>query len=202
MKECVKTIRKTAGIAVLTGILLLAGSAAGELSTNLQVRKEINPNNKKVATQTYVDKDGNPTIADDKGYATVRYTYATGNQIAETAFLDAQGKPVESIDGYAVMKCQYSGKNLAKTEYFDAKGRPVNGPEGYARKETKYWYKKHNSTWEYDADGNPVNLHRISEFKNTNHPSLMTSDSWYDADNNPAAGPCLLYTSPSPRDRG
>ena len=41
MKECVKTIRRTAGIAMLTGILLLIGSAAGELSTNLQVRKEI-----------------------------------------------------------------------------------------------------------------------------------------------------------------
>ena len=58
---------------LLTGIALLfalAGSAA-ELSTNLHTQTEYNRDNKKPERVTYVDAEGNPVIADDKGYATI-----------------------------------------------------------------------------------------------------------------------------------
>ena len=45
--------------ALLLGMLIfLLGSAAAELSTNLQVRTETDPDNRFVITRTYVDKDG------------------------------------------------------------------------------------------------------------------------------------------------
>ena len=54
--------------------MLISGGAAGELSTNLQVITEMNPRNHMTAQMTYIDDEGNPTVPDDKGYATVRYS--------------------------------------------------------------------------------------------------------------------------------
>ena len=151
-------------VLMVTGTFVMVAGAAAELSTNLQVRTELNPYNKKVATATYVDAEGNPVVPDDKGYASVHYTYGTDSLVVETTFTDAEGYVCNCNDGYAVVKYAYSVRNLARTEYFDVYGNPVNGPEGFAKKETKYWYNKHQTTYEYDADGNVVNLHRVSEF--------------------------------------
>ena len=170
-------------------LVLLVATAIGELSTNLAIQKKMNPNNKKVESETYVDASGNAVIADDKGYATVKYTYVTGNRIGKTEYLDASGKLINNIDGYAQKICVYGIGGLKEEEYLDASGKRVNGPDGYAFQETKYIYGKHVSTWQYDADGNPANLHRISEHGDKNRPSLITKDGWYDVDGNPAAGP-------------
>ena len=137
-------------------VLLLTAEAAAEVSTNLSVRKEINPGNKRTASETYTDAEGNPVIADDKGYATVRYTYTTGNRIGRTEYLDTEGNLVNNRDGYAQEVCVYGVGGLTRKEYLNAAGESVNGPEGYARQETKYTYGKHVSTWQYDADGNPA----------------------------------------------
>ena len=72
----------------LVVLVLVAAAAFGELSTNLGIQKKLNPNNKKVESETYVDASGNAVIADDKGYATVKYTYVTGNRIGKTEYLD------------------------------------------------------------------------------------------------------------------
>lgn len=172
-----------------TGLILLAGSAYAELSTNLQIRKETDPKNRKISTWTYIGRDGNPAFADDKGYAAVRYTYKEGKLAELTEYLDLDGKLINNIDGYAMKTCTYSGKKLTETIYMDSRGYQVTGPEGYARKNTKYWYNKHHTTWEYDPEGNPVNLHRITEFCGDEHPSLIRNDSWYDTEGNLAAGP-------------
>ena len=174
---------------LLSALILLAGTACAELSTNLLIRKKMNPGNKKIESETYTDAAGNPVIADDKGYATVKYTYITGNKVGKTEYLDTEGNLVNNADGVAQKIDVYGVGGLTKTRYLDAEGNPVNGPEGYARKESKYIYRSHVSTWEYDKDGNPVNLHRISEHGIQDKPGLITKDGWYDAEGNPAAGP-------------
>ena len=77
---------------IMLGMLVfLLKSAAAELSTNLQIRTEEDPANRFIVTQTYLDKDGNPVIADDKGCAAIRYTYKERNQPGKTEYLDAEG---------------------------------------------------------------------------------------------------------------
>ncbi len=167
---------------------LLIHTASAELSTNLGIQKTMNRNNKKIESETYTDAAGNPVTADDKGYATVKYTYTSGNRISKTEYLDPSGNLTNSVDGVAQIIYTYAVGGLAKTEYLNAAGQPVNGPEGYALQETKYTYGKHKSTWEYDANGNPVNLHRISDHMK-NKPGLIVKDGWYDTAGNPAEGP-------------
>ena len=53
-------MKKTLGGLLLLLLLLLAGSALGEISTNLRKETTYNPDNKKVATETYLDDNGNP----------------------------------------------------------------------------------------------------------------------------------------------
>ena len=68
-------MKKLIGVLMVLAVLLIVGTARAELSTNLKTVKVLNRQAKnKPATETYVDADGNPVIADDKGYATVRYT--------------------------------------------------------------------------------------------------------------------------------
>ncbi len=174
---------------LLVMLVFLLGSAAAELSTNLRIQTETDPDNRFIVTQTYLDKDGCPAVADDKGCAAIRYTYKETNLPGRTEYLDAEGNLTNNIDGYAVLVNIYSGKRLLETDYLDADGNPVNGPEGYARQEINYHLGRHLTTWEYDTEGNPVNLHRISEFNNKEYPGTMTRDGWYDADGNPAVGP-------------
>lgn len=172
-------------------VCLFAGTAWAELSTNLSVKIEYNKNNKQlVASRTYVDEEGNPVIASDKGYATITYKYGTKNVVKKTEFLDEKGNPVDCLDGYCTKVCSYSGTTLTKTSYFTAAGDPAMGPDGYSVQKIKYNEKgKHLSTWEYDTEGNPVNLHRITEYMGGNLPNAVRSDSWYDAEDNLADGP-------------
>ncbi len=121
----------------LFGVLLGVSGAQAELSTNLQIRTELNPYNKKVSVATYIDAEGNPTVPDDKGYAAIHYIYGTDSLVVETNFTDAEGRVCNCVDGYSKVKYAYSVRTLARTEYFDAKGNPANAPESYTKNETK-----------------------------------------------------------------
>lgn len=69
-----------------------------------QVKKTFNQYDQ-VLTETFVNDAGEPVIADDKGYCTIRYTYNNLNLLKTTEFLNLQGELVTSLDdGYAV--CQ------------------------------------------------------------------------------------------------
>ena len=73
-------MKRLIGLFLVLGALFLAGQAGAELSTNLKIVAVPDRTAKnKPATETYVDADGNPVIASDKGYATVRYTYEGKN---------------------------------------------------------------------------------------------------------------------------
>ena len=171
-------------------LFLLFGSASAELASNLKVRTDYNPKNRKlVEAKTYVDDDGNAVVASDKGYATIRYTYTTYNLVSKIELLDEKGKPVTGAEGYAVCTKVYTDRRLAEQSYFDAAGKPVIGPEGYSRQVTKYQNGKHKSTWRYDTAGNPIGTHQITEYEQVGQYERVSSDSWYDAENNLAAGP-------------
>ena len=147
-------------------------------------------NKKLVESKTYVDDAGNPVIASDKGYATIRYAYGTGNKVVRTELLDTEGNLITGNDGYAVITRKYNVKKLLTEQcYFDEKENPVTGPEGYARLESKYEYNQHLNTWQYDPEGNPVGWHRISEYGLSERYTKLMSDSWYDPEGNPMPGP-------------
>ena len=183
-------MKRLIGLILVLGTLALAGQAGAELSTNLKIlavpdRAVRN----KPATETYVDAEGNPVIASDKGYATVRYTYEGKNhRIAMIELLDMEGYLINGRDGYARIERKYDigGRRMREQRYYDADGNPVNGPEGYARHEEKTAAGKYKEIWEYDADGNPVNNHEVILY---DAGTRIKSDSWYDVNNMPVAGP-------------
>ena len=172
---------------MLVMMLLVPVMAGAELSTNLRVETVMLQNNQRlVSTKTFVDDGGNPVIPSDMGYATLKYSYTTGNRVSREDYLDPQGKPINNAEGYAAKTTRYSAGKVTETAYFDQDGKPVNGPDGYARQESKYRGRKHQSTWNYDQDGKPVGSHRITEY----YPnSQVKSDTWYDEENNLATGP-------------
>ena len=173
---------------LLTAVaLLLWGAATAEISTNLRVETEYRMHTQLVR-ETFVDDAGNPVVAEDKGYATVRYSYG-GKLVTGIEFLDAEGKPVNSTEGYSRITKVYNRKVLREQRYFDKDGNPVNGPEGYATMVTKGEWGDKQVTWQYDKDGNPVNLHREVVYTKYGRYHLIISDSWYDTNDHPAAGP-------------
>ena len=178
------------GAALLLWIALFMGAASAELSSNLKMETVYSTRNPKlVASKTYVDDRGNPVIATDKGYATIRYSYTTRSLVSMIELLDEKGNLINGADGYAVCKTEYSVKRLAKQSYFGADGKPVTGPEGYHLQETTYNGGRHQTTWQYGPDGKPVGIHRITEYVRVGKIDRVASDTWYDVDNQLAAGP-------------
>ena len=178
-------------ICLAIGCLLLTGQAWAELSTNLRiVTVPDRTAQNRPATETYVDAEGNPVIPSDKGYATVRYTYYTNKpiQIKTIELLDTEGNPVNGTDGYARVERRYmsGGKELKEQRYYDAEGNPVTGPAGYARYTVNESIGNYREEWKYDPEGNPVGIHRITLY---HMGKRVKSDSWYDAEDNPVAGP-------------
>ena len=178
-------------IVLLLFILIIPFHVSAELSSNLDVKTVMNWQTKSlVDRKTYVDSKGNPVVPDDKGYATIKYTYKM-RKIVREEFLDEHNKLVNCVDGYAYKVNLYSIENyLTGCEYHDVNGKLVNGPDGYASQKITYFHGYHKSTWNYDAEGKPVGWHRVSEYKQYSKKRfLVTSDTWYDPDGNLTAGP-------------
>lgn len=170
-------------------LLLLSVQAYADLSTNLQVKKEINPATRKVTRETYVDSQENPIVASDKGYAIVDYLYNASNLQKEVRFLDAQENLVNSAAGYASIQYEYKTNKIIKTSYLDVSGKPAMGPDGYAVQEIKRGTRGvQTETVEYDAEGKLL-THSVTEYVDIAKSNLIKSVSWYDAENKPAAGP-------------
>ena len=167
-------------------VITIAGKA--ELSSNLQINKEYKPNTKLVSRETYVDSQGNPVLASDKGYAIITYTY-NGVNLMETNYLDTEGKLVNNTDGYATIKYEYKLRAVIRTAYLDAEGNAVSGPAGYSVQEIKRGTKGlETDRYEYDPDGNLL-IHGTTEYVDIQKSNLIKSKSWYNAQNEPTAGP-------------
>ena len=175
-------------IAMLAVLLLIFSTASADMSTNLRIDAVKSPSGL-LTSETYVNDAGDPVIASDKGYATIKYSYGTGKTVTGIELLDTEGNLIIGSEGYARIANVYNGKTRIEQRYYDKDGNLVNGPQGYARQETKGLWSDVRSTWEYDQDGNPVNLHRITEYTSYGKYRLITSDSWYDTEDKLAAGP-------------
>ena len=175
-------------ITMLAVLLLIFSSASADMSTNLRIDAVKSPSGLLIS-ETYVNDAGDPVIASDKGYATIKYSYGTGKTVTGIELLDTEGNLINGAEGYARIANVYNGKTRIEQRYYDKDGKLVNGPQGYARQETIGLWSDRRSTWEYDKDGNPVNLHRITEYTSYGKYRLITSDSWYDTEDKLAAGP-------------
>ena len=182
--------KKRLGWLLFLLLVLAVVTAGAELSTNLRTVTTWNPNNKRLkAYVTYVDAEGDPVVAADKGYATVHYVYTSGNRVAREEFLDLDGNLVNCTEGYAYRADKYNSRGkIVERVYYDRDGQQVMGPEGYARQVSRYRGGYHEGTWQYDPAGNPVGTHRITEYSKKNK-SQITSDSWYDLEDHLTPGP-------------
>ncbi len=98
--------------------VLFALGAGAEVSSNLQVKTVYCKSNQKlVESKTYVDADGNPVVAADKGYATIAYQYTTANQVKRLELLDTEGNLVNGKEGYAVRTTKYVDKKVSEQCY-------------------------------------------------------------------------------------
>ena len=186
-----KTIFSILTAVVCTMICILSVFSAGaEVSSNLQVKTVYCKSNQKlVESKTYTDADGNPVVAADKGYATIAYQYTTANQVKRLELRDAEGNLVNGKEGYAVRTTKYVDKKVSEQCYYDANGNPVTGPEGYARMVTEFQGGRPLSIWRYDPEGNPVGWHKITEYTKVGEANKVSSETWYDPENQLLAGP-------------
>ena len=185
------------GLALLLAACLLAVSAAqAEYSANLEARRTYNKDNLLIQLD-YIDGEGNPVIADDLGYATVKYTYK-GSNLMETAFYDADGLLTNCVDGWAKETNTRGQKYvLMETVYTDADGMRTAGPEGWASKAYTYNGNKVGAIRYYDASGAPYRSETQpaayeASYKikpNTGGSRILTEERYLDADGLPMTGP-------------
>ena len=170
-------------------LILLNAGAEAEFSSNLHLIRELNPGNNKIARETYVDDQGNPVVASDKGYAAVIYTYNKANLLIEIRFTDAEGKTVNCADHYATVQYAYQQTNIIRTAYLDAAGESAMGPEGYAVQEIHRGSRGLElEALEYDPAGNLLKR-RVTEYVDIKKYNRIRSISWINAKNELLPGP-------------
>ena len=170
-------------------VLLFPYSALAEISTNLQAVVEIDSVTRRKTRETYVDFQGKPVVANDKGYASISYAYNGANLLNEIRFLDAVGETVNNAEGYACVQYAYQQRNVIKTSYIDASGKAVVGPEGYAVQEIKRGARGvEKETSEYDAEGRLIRR-GVTEYVDEQKSNLIKSQAWYDDQGKLTPGP-------------
>lgn len=181
--------RKICFMIIFIFMLLLIEPTYADLASNLQVVREIAPVTKKITSETYVDAQGKPVVASDKGYATITYKYNAMNMVIEKRFLDADGNTVNCADGYACVQYEYYVKKVIRIAYLDAERKYAMGPEWYAVREIKRGERGiEKEAFEYDAGGKLL-LHVKTEYVDEKHNNLVKSKAWYDAEDQLTAGP-------------
>ena len=129
-------------------------SGQAEKSINLRaVRIEIN-NGYRI---DYLDKNGDLTVATDKGYASITYAINQG-RIEEEFYFDENRNP-SIISGYHGKKYIYNEGNSVRIVYCDRNHFPVNNSSGYAIVERIFNDKKNVIKEKYyDKNGEPIRL--------------------------------------------
>ncbi len=121
---------------ILIGILLLAAAGITILSITYQAPRSKNLETRTetdgpVTTTTYINGDGRPTVAADKGYASVRKTKNPEGKVILEEYLDAEGEPILLSAGYAAVSYEYEDGLNTEIRYLDEKGKPAVLEAGY-----------------------------------------------------------------------
>ena len=110
MKACF--LRRLAGMSapVLLGIALAVspGCAQAETSTSLEVVREKNRHGL-YSKETFVDRKGNPVMADDMLYCYAEHEYSRLPARIRTTFHDVAGRHVHTAHGYSTIEYKWSG---------------------------------------------------------------------------------------------
>lgn len=80
---------------VSCGAAALPAPAQAETSTNLEIRQERNMHGE-VIRETFIDREGNPVMADDTQYAYVQYRYNDFPALVETTYHALDGEHVNT----------------------------------------------------------------------------------------------------------
>jgi len=177
-------------LALTAGMLIPTASCAlssGELSVQQEYNKA-----RKLLSTTYVDRDGNIAVADDKGYATERHVYDHKNRLQRTEYLDDQGNLVNILHGgYAVRKLGYDASARVDQEtYLNANGQPVIGPDGYAERKWLFFFKKKiQDIWNYDEHGNLLQSDKLyanyhAKYRKVKNNRVLIEEVYTDANGN------------------
>lgn len=137
-------------------------------------------------TITYM-QDGVPTLATDKGYASIQRVVENG-RVVEERYFGAEGQPV-TIGGYHIRRNVYEGSGLIRIEYCDSSGKLVRNTSGYAIL-TRTLDEQNRVVQEayFDEHGDPVALYggqygfRYDEYNERNWVIRFT---YLGADGNP-----------------
>lgn len=170
-------------------LIFAAITSKAELSSNLRIKKEINPKTRKTISETYVNAAGDPEVASDKGYAIKTYIYNMSNQLKEERYLDAEGNSVNCAEGYSYVQYEYKLNKIVKTTYYNAAGQLAIGPQGFSIQEIVRGIRGiEKETLEYNTERQLI-IRCVTEYVNEKSSNLVQSKSWFDATGQPMAGP-------------
>ena len=128
----------TAAAMLLFALALCVPGALAELSSNLNIRQTFTRHGD-VEKETFVDAQGNPVTAQDKGYCYLVNTYNKKPRVVRTEYFDETGALVNTAQGYAVIRQSWDGYGrLLSRAYFDALGNPVLCEDGYHMQKVTY----------------------------------------------------------------
>ena len=179
---------------VLAAALGMTAWACAETSGELAVQREFGKK-KEVTRVIFVNGEGVPTMADDKGYAILVYKYDASGQVTACQYQDAQGNPVNNADGYAFLEQSWKYGKVIDCAYYDAEHRMVMGPEGYARKRSTYLNRSRvEEIVHYDAEGKPLDSDTLyaryhAEYDKVGKQRRVLSEAYYDENDQLMAGP-------------
>ena len=116
-----------------------------------------------ITTATYVNDRGQPTVASDKGYATLRTTKDGEGHTVLEEYLDANGDPIRLSSGYAAISYEYTDGLATTIIYLDETLSPVVISSGYSSIHRTYTDKKLADTDTYfihTSDGKEAQVTR------------------------------------------
>ncbi len=150
-------LRRLAGMSapvlLCAALAAAAAPALAETSTSLEVEREKNRHGL-YSKETFVDRDGNPVMADDMLYCYAEHEYSRLPARIRTTFHDVDGNHVNTAYGYATIEYKWSGYGwFLEERYKDLDGNLVMCENGYAEQKRTYQGVHLKSISYYDTEG-------------------------------------------------
>ena len=174
---------------VVIVLVLFSSLAFAEVAANMDSVREYNSSGK-LTSIIYLNAAGEPEAPVDLGYASARYAYTNGKTLIRSEFFDAEGAPVDSVQGYQTLKVTVNSRNqVTERAYLDQEGNPALGPEGYARQTSRYWSNQLEETVTYDEAGNILRSYEVIYRNSDQFGRRKMGDAYRDGEGNYILGP-------------